>query len=500
MRVGAAQAYADLLSKYVAAQGLAAAQKMLIIGEGVESWTQGLMGWAEMDEDIGASKGESSSPSQPPPAEPSIATPVATPAAPDEEKLKVAFRYERLKRINDGATDRESSPSSSTSSQPFVHPFDLSTRISPRVLQKAKSEGRLVVHDVAEDADEEEHSNTYEEVWGLVRSTVERWRQSSSTGEEDMNSSLPARILLPSLGSPSWSVPPGRSHAGEAYRLLLRIKGLLRQTAWPSASSSASVMQPPMPIIAISSPSTWLLLPSPIGGAAADVAHRLSSLADGALTLSSFSSDPRTRSLSDSTSIPSTSSPSPTLFTGALRVLRTPALGSLRGPSIRASALRGMGGGEESGGGAGSSENALGFRVRRKGVKVEVMGRDLVAGGEPSGGGGDRKPERKTQSGEGGKVKQAGAEGAGKSKATVVPQAASPSVSVGIEASPAPKQSTAAAAGPATTPQQPAAAPARAPLKGLAALRARGLEAQQGQETKPSPKAQHGGPHGSHDW
>ena len=103
-----------------------------------------------------------------------------------------------------------------------------------------------------------------------------------------------------------------------------------------------------------------------------NAAHRLIHLMDGCIGLSSFAATP---GLSDV--FPD--------FVGALRVYRTPAIGTLTNPSLRASVLRGMGAGSslESGaneGGAGGGENNLAFKIKRKRVAIETLHLDTDGG------------------------------------------------------------------------------------------------------------------------
>uniref|UniRef100_V5EWH5 Elongator complex protein 4 n=1 Tax=Kalmanozyma brasiliensis (strain GHG001) TaxID=1365824 RepID=V5EWH5_KALBG len=69
-------------------------------------------------------------------------------------------------------------------------------------------------------------------------------------------------------------------------------------------------------------------------------------------------------------------------YTGAVKILNTPSVGTLTNPSIRSSVLRGMGGAPAGGreGGAGGGENNLAFKVRRKRVVIETLHLDVEGG------------------------------------------------------------------------------------------------------------------------
>ncbi|PWN19551.1 hypothetical protein BCV69DRAFT_284181 [Microstroma glucosiphilum] len=492
----AGAAYADLVVRYGAAQGLAAKQRVLVVGEEAEEWMRGLMGWA------GAGAGESrktdttNTATSETDTAPAAGTGKLSSGAEDEEdegsssssgrdsQLKVAFRYEKLKRLeemeNKALGIGSPSPSSSSSGQdnlPYVHPFDLSMKMPGSVLREARQEGRLVVHTLAEeDVDGE---NTYEQVWFVVKTQVALWRAQDEEQRRQWTSQgpavpppspLPIRVVLPSLGSPAWSVKRGQSHAVESYRLLLRVKKLLRSSSWigniARTGDSATNTDPPIevPTIALCSPSASLLSHD----STAAVATRLSTLADSALAFSSYSADARLRSVfQPPTSESSTSSGAGTgksaSFTGALQILKTPALGSLAPSSIRASQLRGLSSASGDGGGGGSGgENALGFKVRRKGFKVEVLGRDLVADWGAGGDDEDKKKKRKPPPAAAAKSTTSSVASAG-----TAPAKAKEAVTAAT-ASAAPAPATSAAASNASQ---------ASPLKGLAALRARGLRA-----------------------
>lgn len=504
----AGAAYADLVVRYGAAQGLAAGQRVMVVGEEAEEWTRGLMGWTG----AGAEEPKKAGASDVAIPEAATSTPAAAngklrSGAEDEEdegsspsssgkdsQLKVAFRYEKLKRLEEmenkalGIGSSSSASSSGQDNLPYVHPFDLSMKMPASVMREARQEGRLVVHSLIDE--DEDAGNTYEHVWSLVKTQVATWRAQEEEQRQQWSSQAPqaqaqgvpalppsptpVRILLPSLGSPAWSVKCSQSHAVESYRLLLRIKKLLRSSSWignvartgipaPSASPSIEV-----PCIAFCSPSASLLS----SDHTAATATRLATLADSALAFSSYGADARLRSVFQPPTSEGSSASGPgtgksASFTGALQILKTPALGSLAPSSIRASQLRGLSSASGEGGGGGSGgENALGFKVRRKGFKVEVLGRDLVADWGAGGDDEDKKKKRKPP------------------PAAPAAAPAKPSTSVVASAGAAPakaKEAVTAASVPASTGPANAAAtstaPQAAPLKGLAALRARGLRA-----------------------
>ncbi|CAO1633777.1 unnamed protein product [Parajaminaea phylloscopi] len=495
-RLEAAQAYADLATRYAAAQGIAAGQNVLVIAEQADDWVESLMGWAGQDEVVPSSANGADGKSATSAVPAAATAPSAASTSSDPEQLKSAFRYEKMKRLQEFASDGLTDKEDESRSTPFVHPFDLSTKISRQVVKAAISQGRLVVHSLGFDGDGDNdaasgNGGSYQRAWDLIEATTQRWaQQTASAGQEPSHSSstasrtppsaMPCRILLPSLGSPAWSTwrpSSSTAHARECYRLLLRVKTLVRALSWPATSaerndSSKSPVE--MPTIAVCSPAASLLLSSP------NLDTKLATLADGALAFGSFAADPRLRSIfggvdesregtSSSSSSSSTSAAAKAAtFTGPLRVIQTPTLGSLKPPSIRASQLRGLSSSQSGASGAGS-ENSLGFKVRRKGIKVDVIGRDLVAGGAPSEG--DNKSGPAPPPLPPPPPLPAPRESSGQVSSLDGSAAASTHASESPGAQRMEKERSEA-------PPSPQRGP---PLKGLAALRARGLQAHQTQ-------------------
>lgn len=189
---------------------------------------------------------------------------------------------------------------------------------------------------------------------------------------------------------------------------------------------------------------------------------------DSAVSMSAFASSPALRSAF-------------TAYTGAFKVLKTPAVGTLTNPSIRSSVLRGMGTGAGSGagggkgggggeGGAGGGENNLAFKVRRKRLVIETLHLDVEGG----------VSERRTKPPKNVDVTT-------EKKAAATAAAPSSVSAVGADAKSGPQQaqpSTAAKAGASSfVRRQPAVADPSAPkpvpakFGGLSSLRQRGLAA-----------------------
>lgn len=487
-RLQAGGAYADLVLRYGAVQGIAAGQRVIVVGEGAQAWTNGLMGWKGQEAEQGVASTASSSTA--------IANKdmVVPEVKEKQEDLGSAFRYARLKKLDSQESGQGRSSSDDTNPTPYLHPFDLSTKIAPAMLREAGEQDLLFVHDLSPDWSEDS-GNTYEEAWKVIQERVHGWkaqeeqhRQAFSTSEQTSPPPpIPIRVILPCFGSPAWSLPPNRSHATESYRFLLRLKSLVRSSSWVGSSSDIEI-----PMIALVSPDPSLLLATRLQGIS--LLSRFNSLADASLAFSSFASDPRLRllfglpmdSVTTSSSGPSSSSSSsssastPAPFTGSLSILKTPHIGSLNSPSIRASTLRGFSSlsADAGGSGGGSSENSLGFKVRRKGIKVEIMGRDLVAGGEkPSSDSGSKK-EASSSASSSSRAPPRRQEAASAAQQVIL----EPSKEIDIIADQSTQQQQAQSSGPMSSSEvdatsSTAATPSPKPLKGIAALRARGLQA-----------------------
>ncbi|CAO1633949.1 unnamed protein product [Sympodiomycopsis kandeliae] len=467
-RLEAGAAYSDLVLKYSVAQGIAHGHKTVVIGQGVQSWCKGLMGWTGQDMQTESQYQAESSGSQ------SNEESKQNEAGDDDDEeedeslkdtsnssqnnLKSAFRYDKLQKIRQrqGLDDPRSQANkdSSSSSVPFVHPFDLTLRIKEETVDTAIKSDRLVIREVEYEEEEEGDVNTYERVWKMVEDIVQKHLSDDSKDKD--GSSIPIRIILPSIGSPIYTLDQRKSsHARESYRLLMRIKSLIRFLSWPSSKDT-----PPTPSISLCTLSPLLLLSTP------HISSRLTNLCDSSISLSSFSSSPISRSVFSNSN-----------FIGSIKINKTPLIGSLKSTSIRSSILRGMmnssDNASDGGGGGGTSENLLGFKIKRKVFKIEILGRDLILGND---GDSSKKEEVKAPTVQ--IKRQIDKQSQGDAQSATLEDATSNSV----KATPPL---------PAAQQQQPPQSPSQPPrvglqssqsgsqLKGIAALRARGLQASQ---------------------
>lgn len=334
----AAEAYTDLFLGYVTAEGLASHHVNVVIGESVESFVSQLMSQADESEETSSSAGSKVSAS-------SSSTPKdSTHVTEDMQRMKIAWRYGQQPR----EMRKHSLPSATTS-----HVFDLSRRISPDTIRQAKAEQQLTT--VSLDTED-----PFRVAWDAILQAVEHCKIASHTRTPVL------RIDLRAFGSPMWMSPS--THSAEAIRFLLRLRSLVRTLSMPMPGSTI----PPIPTLVSLSLSSHVYTLRKDARQGINLAHRLMHLMDGCIGLSSFAAMP---GLSDI--FPD--------FMGAVRVYKTPSIGTLTNPSLRASILRGMGAGAslESGaneGGAGGGENNLAFKIKRKRIAIETLHLDTDGG------------------------------------------------------------------------------------------------------------------------
>lgn len=376
----AAEPYVELLLGYSVAQGIASGHHGIVVGEDVGGLVGGLMARAgDLDDQLLAQLGaakqqneEAEGPSEhldtvndeDEPDSKSVEAVGGESKEQREREMKIAWRYHNMKQFNTTVNEA----SSSNEPAPFCQTFDLSKRMDGRILQHAMESGKLETVDIAEDGER----NAYEVAYSRIEAAAERCRRLQQPGVAPPV----LRIAIRALGSPAWTVSRGQSAHSEVTRFLIRLKRLLRSLSLVDAASKAAAI----PAIAIISVSSFLLSPHATlpGMAAVNLAHRMVHSVDAAVSLSAFASSPGLRSAFSA-------------YTGAFKVLKTPAVGTLTNPSIRSSVLRGMGTGAGVGGaktsatgggegGAGGGENNLAFKVRRKRLVIETLHLDVEGG------------------------------------------------------------------------------------------------------------------------
>ncbi|KAL4400366.1 Elongator subunit Elp4 [Malassezia pachydermatis] len=322
--VSAADAYTDLFLGYATAQGITSHHTTVVIGEAADAFVSNLMGQAEDPTTVDESDTS------------------VTQTADDLQRMKIAWRYDHT---------RTSTKPSLPAAMNTV--FDLSKRIPYSIIRAAKDAHLL--HVASLDMDD-----ALTVAWDAIQTAVEQCKAQAAS-----RSYAPVlRIVLRGFGSPAW-MEQGSSY--DLVRFLLRLRALARSLAMPAESTNDAI-----PCLVGLSLSPFVYHATDTVPSGMNVAQRLLHLTDGCIGLSSFSATPGLSEIFPD-------------FTGALRVYRTPAIGTLTNPSLRVSILRGMGAGTTASGsanegGAGGGENNLAFKVKRKRLAIETLHLDIEGG------------------------------------------------------------------------------------------------------------------------
>ena len=390
----AAEPYVELLLGYSIAQGMASDHVGVVIGEDVRGLVGGLMARAgDLDEqllkEIGAKSVANDDQEMAGPsghldtvnddddeaeaapykdAKRAVGSEANKPDdAQREREMKIAWRYHNMKQFNT-TINEPSTGSSSSEPTPFCHTFDLSKRIDGRIVQHAIDQDRLEMVDIStasEASSSKRGVNSYEIAYKHIEAAAERCRQRAAAATSTAVAPV-LRVAIRALGSTAWTVARGQSRNTETIRFLHRLKRLLRSLSLVETTDRS------IPSIAVIGISPFLLS----SATEANLAHRMVHSVDSAISMSAFAPSLALRTAFSA-------------YTGALKVLKTPAVGTLTNPSIRSSVLRGMGtgagasaGGKAAGGegGAGGGENNLAFKVRRKRLVIETLHLDVEGG------------------------------------------------------------------------------------------------------------------------
>ncbi|SHO79688.1 Uncharacterized protein MSYG_4038 [Malassezia sympodialis ATCC 42132] len=400
--LSAADVYTDLFLSYVTAQGLASEHHCVVIGESASSFVTHLMGRVDDPEapnmDRYVERAAESEPS-----------------AESLQRMKIAWRYEQPKPA----------PPPPSLDPTFTTVFDLSKRISPHLLRQAEANHTLTTSSL-------DVGHALTSAWHTIEQAAKHCQAVAATRKQ----APVLRIVVRAFGSPVWM---DQASPSDLVRFLLRLRALARSLSMPPADADT----PPIPCLVGISLSSFLCSSE----GQVNVIHRLLHASDACLGLSSFAATPGLSEVFPD-------------FTGALRIFRTPAIGTLTNPSLRASVLRGMAAGSAPGsqrgdGGAGGGENNLAFKVKRKRLAIEPLHLDTEGG----------VSERRTQP-------PASAVSSSISMADKTPKVAR---AAAPPAEPLPEEPQPATAAPAPTPAPQAAVPTSKPFTGLQSLRQRGL-------------------------
>ncbi|KAL1738802.1 Elongator complex protein 4 [Schizophyllum fasciatum] len=283
--------YGELVSKYFVSQGLVHGHTIYVVGDESEEWVKDCVWTREATPAFPGSLANTSA------DESSDA-----PAGP-EDKIKIAWRYEQMKPF------QTSVPTSANDDDFCEAAFDLTSTVPESIIREARASGRLVF---INDPD------------GAVRA-LDRQLAVGNTG-------APARICVPSLGSPWW----GDLHRTDVLRFLHSLRGVLRRS--PHACASICL--------------------APHLAADKGLIERAGWMCDAALSLSAFTADPAL-----SATFPS--------YHGLVTIHTLPAPHTVLPPSDKHSTLRGSGV---------SGENNLAFKCTRKRMLFETLHLDIEGG------------------------------------------------------------------------------------------------------------------------
>ncbi|KAH7915349.1 PAXNEB-domain-containing protein [Hygrophoropsis aurantiaca] len=300
-------AYGELVQKYFIAQGLASGHKVCVVD----------------DEALTIVKESMWTPGSTLSTSPTKIEDGEDEASQADDKIKIAWRYEQMKRF------QTTVGSTNLSADDFCFTFDLTCRIPESVVESAQTAGQLLCLgiDVQHDQDV----------------PVRRIFQQLQDIVVGSTAAKPVRIAICALGSPQWGNLDGK----DILYFLHSLRGLLRRHPYACASISFA---PHICTDAWGGPG-WI--------------QKISWVADAAISMSAFGANPSLTSLFPS-------------HHGLLQIHTLPAPHTIAPPSNRFSALRGLL--SSAGGAGGTGENNLAFKCMRKRLVLETLHLDLEGG------------------------------------------------------------------------------------------------------------------------
>ncbi|KAF8845257.1 PAXNEB-domain-containing protein [Paxillus ammoniavirescens] len=303
-------AYGELVQKYFVAQGIACGQTVCILHDGAVSFAAECM-WMP--------NSSSNTRTSTPPADEKE----EENAAQNEEKIKIAWRYEQMKKFQTTVM------SNNLSTDDFCNTFDLTSRIPLSVIDDARNDKRLLLLDLNGECD------AASSMMGVIRQIQHVLAATSSTEV--------VRLCVPSLGSPEWV---GQSPT-DILHFLHSLRRLLRQ--YPQACACVS-LSPHLCTDSWGGPG-WV--------------QKVGWVTDAAISLAGFGANPSLVALFPS-------------HHGLLQIHKLPAPHTILSASDKYSTLRGLS--SSAGASVGSGENNLAFKCMRKRLIFETMHLDLEGG------------------------------------------------------------------------------------------------------------------------
>ncbi|KAF9229503.1 PAXNEB-domain-containing protein [Gyrodon lividus] len=305
-------AYGELVQKYFVAQGIACGQTVCIVHDDALSFATECM-W------ITSSSSNTRTPSPPVNDDDDDEENVAQ----NEDKIKIAWRYEQMKRFQTTVMSR------SLSADDFCNTFDLTNRIPMTVIDDARNAKQLLLLNLNAICDVESSMT------GVTRHIQHILAATSPTQV--------VRLCIPSLGSPEWV---GQSPTGILH-FLHSLRRLLRQ--YPLACACVS-LSPHLCTDSWGGPG-WV--------------QKVGWVTDAAISMAGFGANPSLAALFPS-------------HHGLLQIHKLPAAHTILPASDKYSMLRGLS--SSAGASVGSGENNLAFKCMRKRLVFETMHLDLEGG------------------------------------------------------------------------------------------------------------------------
>ncbi|EIE77671.1 hypothetical protein G6F46_000705 [Rhizopus delemar] len=306
-----ATTYAQLLLKYFIAQGIASGHQCAVASrdEDPEEMLKTLMWLSNSEKDDDDDNIKSSQ------------------AEGDSDRMKIAWRYSHLKRLEGGVKAKTSSPATVTpvveqqdtknseEPKPYCSQFDLTRRITKEALEEAKT--NILQWDYQGNED-------YKTLMDEIRKVVLEGNFSSAVPVAPGTARHALRVAIHSIASPSWQ----SKSLHDLYKFFHALRGLLR----------------------FSFGTAMITIPAHLYEEAPHLIKRIEYMVDAVIEIESFAGDPVHNEASYTQN-----------YHGFFHVHKLPVLNSLLPPSTKLSVL--------SGGGS----NDLGFKLRRKRFAIETF-------------------------------------------------------------------------------------------------------------------------------